>query len=694
MVEEYVTLNEAAELENIKYNTMVQKLKRYPEKFNITKEQREGGGRELTMVAVSSLSKKARTAWKERQRLKEVEKTQTQDTSEMVGTPWYVDEDIDWFIEKHNDEWYKAMEIGNIVREFMEYDEKGRTEYAETFAQERLGKGKRTLYRYVKSYLEAEAWADKLHKKDGGNYEFFKVLCLCRKPKEAGTFPSFTPEVRQAIKNIWFNRQFAQNQGTKEMLYDKLTAIKDANEWDRIPSYKSVVRYINYLMEDEHMRNAWYLASRGEREYRNKIMVKGERNTKDLKVMQVVMGDEHTFDCWVAYTLPNGRVTAVKPHLAAWVDIKSRMILGDVMCKDANSDILKQSLLKLLYHDAGSVPQYIYIDNGKDYTSKGMTGYNRNDRQRLEFDDTAKGFYKSIGIEDYHRSLPYYAWTKAQIERFFETVCNQFTKWFTSYTGTLTGSKTFAKVDKDIKGMLERGELFTMEEFYEKWTEWLHTVYMVKLHSGLKKQGEEFTTPKSCFENAEKYEKALPPKSYATLLMMKSERCFVRNTGIRLGGLSYRSDDLCAYINGYVDVKYDPHDMKTIYVFENGKQVCEAYAQELLVFASEHGVEQKALKEHLSRQKKQLKNDRKIVEEANVPFTEINDQYVGFNEVTGGIDLMIGKKPEKKAGKVISLPNDNTYRNGFRAVKNEEPEEENEYINKKAEEALKALRAL
>lgn len=364
------------------------------------------------------------------------------------------------------------------------------------------------------------------------------------------------------------------------------------------------------------------------------------------------------------------------------------------MCKDANSDILKQSLLKLLYHDAGSVPQYIYIDNGKDYTSKGMTGYNRNDRQRLEFDDTAKGFYKSIGIEDYHRSLPYYAWTKAQIERFFETVCNQFTKWFTSYTGTLTGSKTFAKVDKDIKGMLERGELFTMEEFYEKWTEWLHTVYMVKLHSGLKKQGEEFTTPKSCFENAEKYEKALPPKSYATLLMMKSERCFVRNTGIRLGGLSYRSDDLCAYINGYVDVKYDPHDMKTIYVFENGKQVCEAYAQELLVFASEHGVEQKALKEHLSRQKKQLKNDRKIVEEANVPFTEINDQYVGFNEVTGGIDLMIGKKPEKKAGKVISLPNDNTYRNGFRAVKNEEPEEENEYINKKAEEALKALRAL
>ena len=44
-------------------------------------------------------------------------------------------------------EWYTAMELGNIVREFLNYDSAGRTEFAEHFAQERLGKGKRTLYR-------------------------------------------------------------------------------------------------------------------------------------------------------------------------------------------------------------------------------------------------------------------------------------------------------------------------------------------------------------------------------------------------------------------------------------------------------------------------------------------------------------------------------------------------------------------
>ena len=437
MTEIYVSLYDAAELEGISYDAMQRKTHRNPEKYQLKKEKTECGGKDLSMIALSSLSKKAVAAYKERQKLAEVpnvpgmEEVAVSAESEM---PWYVNEDVDYFMEKHKTEWYTAMELGNIVREFLNYDSAGRTEFAEHFAQERLGKGKRTLYRYAKSYLEASAWADKLHKQDGCNYDFFKVLCLCRKPKEAGTFPSFTPEVKKVIQNIWFNPDFARNQGTREMLYTKLQAVASVNGWTKIPSYQSVARYISYLMQDEGMKNAWYLASRGEREYKNKVMVKAERNTKDLRVMEVVMGDEHTFDCWVAYTAPNGKVTAIKPHLAAWVDVRSRMILGDVMCKDANSDILKESLLKLIYHDAGSVPQYIYIDNGKDYTAKDMTGFDRDDRQRTGFDDAAVGFYKSIGIEDFHRALPYYAWVKGQIERFFGTVCGRFSKWFMSYT--------------------------------------------------------------------------------------------------------------------------------------------------------------------------------------------------------------------------------------------------------------------
>lgn len=139
MADAYVTLNEAAELEGTTYATMQRRVHRNPEKFLIDKEQRETGGKEMIMVAISSLSKKARTAWKEREKLKAVAEAPVQEADQAGETPWYVEEDIDWYIENRKEDWYKAMELGNIVREFLEYDERGRTEFAETFAQESLG---------------------------------------------------------------------------------------------------------------------------------------------------------------------------------------------------------------------------------------------------------------------------------------------------------------------------------------------------------------------------------------------------------------------------------------------------------------------------------------------------------------------------------------------------------------------------
>lgn len=700
---EYVTLSEAAELEGIPYDTMAKRIQRKGNSYETRTERSETGGKDMVLVAVSSLSRQAQRAWDERQKLKAMAEMPAGSSGETEAgqgqeVPWYVNTDIDWYIENYKDRYYKAVELGNVVRKFLNYDGKDRTEYAEELAQQHLGKDQRTFYRYVKEYLKACAWADKLQKEDGGGYEFFKVLCLCRKPKEVGNFPSFTPEVKQCIKNIWFNREFAQNLGTKEMLYEKLQAVAQLNGWEKIPSYQSVTRYINYLMEDEGMRNAWYLAAKGEREYRNKVMVKGSRDTKGLQVMQIVMGDEHTFDCWVSYKQPNGSVIAIRPKLVAWIDMRSRMLLGDVMCHNANSDILKHSLLKLIYHDAGSVPQYIYIDNGKDYTSEPMTGYNRKDRRKQKqedkmagyFDDMTRGFYKSIGIVDDHNALPYQPWSKGEIERVFGSVCSSFTKWFTSYTGTLTGSSTDAKIDKDIQKLLEEGKLLTLEEFYEKWSEWLHGKYMKKEHRGLKRAGEEWKTPEQVFENAERYFKAPPPKSYATILMMRSENVHVYNTGINRFGYQYRSDELCTYIGRNVNIKYDPQDMATLYVFdESGRKLCEAYAQELLQITE--NVTEETLK-HIRMQKRQESRDREIWKEANVPFEEINDQYVGFSSVTGGIDLMIEKKREK-GGKVVSLPEDRTYQQGFRAEKKEDVPE-SEYMSEQAESALKKLRAI
>ena len=154
MAEAYVTLAEAAELEGVKYKTMAQRLSRKKQAFETKTEKSETGGRDVVLVAVSSLSKQARNAWKEREKLKSFteEVPEGQEAAEQKPeVPWYVNMDIDWYIENYKERYYKAVELGNVVRKFLQYDEGDRTKYAEEFAQKHLGKGQRTLYRYTKA---------------------------------------------------------------------------------------------------------------------------------------------------------------------------------------------------------------------------------------------------------------------------------------------------------------------------------------------------------------------------------------------------------------------------------------------------------------------------------------------------------------------------------------------------------------
>ena len=84
---------------------------------------------------------------------------------------------------------------------------------------------------------------------------------------------------QQAIQNIWFHKDFAANNSTREMLYEKLQLLAEMNGWNYIPSYQSVTRYINYLMTEGGMGSAHYLAARGYKEYKNRKVVKASRDT-------------------------------------------------------------------------------------------------------------------------------------------------------------------------------------------------------------------------------------------------------------------------------------------------------------------------------------------------------------------------------------------------------------------------------
>lgn len=682
MQETYITLDEAARFEGITYKGLTSRISRSPAQYKTRTEAREGGGKELVLLSTASLTQKGRRAYRAHIRaMAEPEGTDAE-------PPWYVTADLNGYIEEHRKQYHKAVELAREVQDFLNYAGEERTAYAEALAA-RLGISVGTLYRHGQSVMEANVWALRLEQEDGHARDYFRTLALCRKPRERSTFPSLTPEQRALIENIWFDPGFAANLHTTEALYTALLAQSAARGWEGIPSLKTVQRYVKHLMSQPGVESAHYLAANGVREWKNAKMLKGRRDTSKLQVMEIVVGDEHTFDCWVQWTAPNGKVKAVRPVLVAWQEQRSRSIIGDVVCVKANGQTLKESLVKMLY--TAGVPHALLIDNGKDYTSEDMTGQSRRERAiDFSFDPETEGFYQSIGIEDVRRALPYQPWVKS-IERFFGTVCNQFSKWFASYTGTLTGSKTYAKRRKDVPGMLERGELLTLEEFFERWTWWKENVYHAKRHSGLAKLREKWTTPASLFENGDRYEKAVPPREYAAMLLMKSERAKVYSTGIQKHKRLYTDEALGLHEGQWVNVKWDIDNPTKLYVYAlDGCKICEAHEAELLDMGRAADDEQ--ISAHAAKQRRQYRTVREKLAELTTPY-ENREAPVGTrpSAAVGGLDLTIkAERPEK----LVSLPASRTYRAEAEDQRKKKKQRDNKFLNDKAGDALARLRAM
>ncbi len=680
MQDVYITLEEAAAFEGIKYKTLAQRMARSSNQYKTKTQTRENGGKDQVLIAVSSLSAKARKAWRASQKVNGGDVIIDKRTE---AAPWYVTADLNHYIEGHKKAYYEAVETAHVVQEFIDYA--GPETKADVAARTavRLGISPQSLYRYQANVLEANAWALKLEREDGQNRDYFRALALCRKPKETDTFPSLTPEQRAIIENIWFDKEFSRNNPMITLLYEEFEKQAAARGWEDYPSVKTVGRYVNYLMNLPAAKSALYLSARGTRAWENAMQVKGKRDATTLEVMEYVVADAHTFDVWVEYTAPNGKRKAIRPVLVAWMDMRSRRMLGCVMCEHSNTQTVKESFIKMCY-ETGTVPRHVHMDNGKDFANHETLGQNRHIRS---MDAELKGFYLSMGAEEWSRSLPFHPWDKP-IERAFGTFCLRYSRKFSAYTGTLTGSRTDGKVEKDISRMLERGELLTLDEFYEVFSKFLSEWYDIRQHRGLKDAGEQWTTPLALWENAPHYGKAAPPKEYAAMLLMKPGRAKVSQQGITRFKTLYTAPELAFYVGKWVNIRWDVEDVSRLYVYDkDGRKVCEAYAAELLEFGTR--VSQAALEELHKRKNHTKAAVREFLEERRTP-PELRMEDSG-TPVVGKLDFTI----QSGRPKVISLPADKEYQSEAAArSRKRKSGSGDEFLTSKAGTALARLKVI
>ena len=236
--------------------------------------------------------------------------------------------------------------------------------------------------------------------------------------------------------------------------------------------------------------------------------------------------------------------------------------------------------------------------------------------------------------------------------------------------------------------MLERGELLTLEEFYDLLVEFLETWYDRHEHQGLKAAGERWTKPAELWEHAPHYEKAVPPREYALMLLMKPGRAKVRSQGIQRNNLLYTADELCHYVDKWVNIRWDPEDVTRLYVYDKeGRRICEARTAELLEFGDR--VSEEALEALHKRKKRQLRGTREFLEEMQTPPEARG--LCGPPATAGKLDLTIGHTARPK---VVSLPVDKEFRGTITPKKQKAGGSGGAFLDAKAGAALKRLKAM
>lgn len=445
----------------------------------------------------------------------------------------------------------EALERVRVVKEALEvkYDLE-RTQKLARMAREN-GISLTTLYRWIETYEEES------------------LMGLIKKPPVTrGQRRSLPEEAIKFIKGLYLQPIKPQGQ----WVYDryKERAIKEG--WE-IASRATVYRVLQELRESELM-----MGRKGLEEWRKKIMPKTTRDITVLKTYEILVGDHHTFDVFVAH-----RGRAVRPDLTAWLDARSKVITGWCISLQGNSETISLALRhSILPKDDPEVPfcgipLVVYIDNGKDYRSKRLTGGMKTERKDYSLE--AQGVLANLKVEATYCE-PYSPWAK-EIERWFETMTNQFARYLPGFCGTKPEDRP---PGFDEKKMLERGELLTMAELaalFEQYLKKYHSTY----HSTLK------DTPLNVYLAAEKAREGVPQPEALDLLMMKYDNAAVKPDGIHRFNHVYWHDDLMHLIGENVTVRFDPNRIGELWVYQKGQKICVAENKELLsMHASEEDI--------------------------------------------------------------------------------------------------------
>jgi len=322
--------------------------------------------------------------------------------------------------------------------------------------------------------------------------------------------------------------------------YERLERAAEQYGW-QIPSRDALKRRI-----EAHFSAEAILLAREGREALKRRYPAQQRDRSVFHALQGVNADGHTFDVFVRW--PDG--TVARPVMAAWQDLYSGKILSWRIGQTENADLVRLSFGDMVA--AYGIPEHAYLDNGRAFASKWLTGRMAfRHRFKVKAEEPA-GILTQLGVET-HWVTPYHGQAKP-IERAFKDLCEYVAK-HPKCAGAYTGNKPTAKPENYGSKAVPYADFLALVD------------EEIRRHNGRPNRRSHVCGGVKSFDQAFEDSYANVPVRRATLAqqrmwLLAAEGVKVRRDAtVHLLGNYFFSDVTSRNIGRSVTVRFDPDDV-------------------------------------------------------------------------------------------------------------------------------------
>lgn len=300
----------------------------------------------------------------------------------------------------------------------------------------------RTLYRWLQEHKEA----------GGTGTAALAALAPRYGIKKSGAGASLSSIERGLLRNFWLQgNQITMAHAWKDMLH--------TYPHSRC-TYQIAARFLQSIPPAE--RDFYRL---GKKRFEDLYLPYVEQNIYQYKSLDLVASDHHVLDCVVLY-----RGKLIRPWITTFQDYRSGKILGFFpTVKPSSLSIIAAYYMCCIRY---GVPKAVLFDNGKDYKSKLVNGYQTTAKQLTpegiteEVEVFFQGVLPALG-SDIHFTKTYSAKSKGRQERYYRLLGEYLSKDIGSYIGsdTTTRPEDAALMWRSIDGMAKRDDVPAWEYF-------------------------------------------------------------------------------------------------------------------------------------------------------------------------------------------------------------------------------------